>query len=102
MTTSLAQLRKHLTGPDLKPVYLLAGEEHLLLLEAADALRARARELGYSEREVLDADANYDWTGLTMAAASMSLFATRRVIDLRLPNGRPGKEGSAAIVAFCE
>ena len=54
MPTTLEQFHQHLTGSDLKPVYLLAGEEHLLLLEAADALRLRARELEYLEREVLD------------------------------------------------
>ena len=102
MPATLAQFHKSLTAGELKPVYLLAGEEHLLLLEAADALRARARELGYSEREVLDADAYFDWSGLTMAAASMSLFATRRMIDLRLPSGRPGKEGAEAIADYCE
>jgi len=102
MPTTLEQFHQHLTGSDLKPVYLLAGEEHLLLLEAADALRLRARELGYLEREVLDADGGFDWSDLTMAAASMSLFSTRRIIDLRLPTGRPGKDGSAAIIAFCE
>jgi DNA polymerase-3 subunit delta len=102
MPTSLAQLRKHLTGADLKPVYLLAGEEHLLLLEAADALRARARELGFSERDVLDADANFDWNALAMAGASMSLFASRRLIDLRLPSGKPGKDGAAAIIDYCQ
>jgi DNA polymerase-3 subunit delta len=99
---TLAQFHKQLAGAELKPVYLLAGEEHLLLLEAADALRARARELGYTEREVLDAEGSFDWSDLTMAAASMSLFATRRVIDLRLPGGRPGKDGSAVITAYCD
>jgi len=89
-------------SPALKPVYLLAGEEHLLLLEAADALRARARELGYSEREVLDADASFDWNEFAMAAASMSLFATRKLIDLRLPGGKPGKDGSAALIEYCQ
>ncbi len=63
---------------------------------------ARAKQLGYGEREVLDADASFDWSDLTMAAASMSLFSTRRVIDLRLRGGRPVKYGSAAIIAFCE
>src|SRR5882724_9047518 len=102
MPTSLAQFRKHLTGSELKPVYLLAGEEHLLLLEAADALRARARELGHVEREILDADAHFDWNALAQAGASMSLFATRKLIDLRLPTGKPGKEGAAALVEYCE
>jgi len=102
MSSTLDQFQRSLAAAELKPAYLLAGEEHLLLLEAADALRARARALGYSEREVIDAEANFDWTALAVAAASMSLFATRRVIDLRLPGGRPGKDGSAAIIEYCE
>ena len=102
MSLTLPQLHKQLGSGELKPVYLLAGEEHLLLLEAADALRARARELGYVEREVLDAEGSFDWNELSMAAASMSLFASRRVLDLRLPSGRPGKEGAAAIIEYCE
>jgi DNA polymerase-3 subunit delta len=62
---------------------------------------ARARELGYLEREVLDVEANFDWNRLGDASRSMSLFASRKLIDLRLPTGRPGKEGSAAIVEYC-
>lgn len=102
MPISLAQFHKQLAAPELKPVYLLAGEEHLLLLEAADALRGRARELGYSEREVLDADGSFDWNDFAASAASMSLFASRKVIDLRLPGGKPGKDGSAALIEYCE
>lgn len=102
MSLTLAQFHKHLGGDALKPVYLLAGDEHLLLLEAADALRARARALGYSEREVLEADAHFDWDELARSAAGMSLFAQRRLLDLRLPTGKPGKEGSAALQAYCE
>ncbi|HEX7915839.1 DNA polymerase III subunit delta, partial [Rudaea sp.] len=102
MPTPLPALRKQIATGELKPVYLLAGEEHLLLLEAADALRARARELGYAEREVFDADANFDWNQLAQSASSMSLFATRKLIDLRMPTGKPGKEGSAAIIEYCE
>jgi DNA polymerase-3 subunit delta len=101
MSATLAQLQKHLAGSELKPVYLIAGEEHLLVIEAADALRARARELGYGEREILDADQYFDWDALARAGAAMSLFAAKRVIDLRLPTGKTGKEGSAAIVAYC-
>ncbi|MGA9334433.1 MAG: DNA polymerase III subunit delta [Rudaea sp.] len=102
MSTTLDQFNKQLSAVELKPVYLLAGEEHLLLLEAADALRARARELGYSEREVLDVESGFDWDALARAGASMSLFASRRLIDLRLPTGKPGKEGSAALLEYCE
>jgi len=102
MPTSLAALRKQLSGPEIAPVYLIAGAEHLIVLEAADALRARARELGYTEREVLDVEAHFDWNRLADASRAMSLFASRKVIDLRLPTGKPGKDGSAAIVAYCE
>lgn len=101
MSTTLSSLEKHLAGPDLKPAYLIAGDEHLLVLEAADAVRARARELGYSERDVLDAEGSFDWDALARSASSMSLFASRRVIDLRMPTGKPGKEGGAAISEFC-
>jgi len=100
MPLSAAQWNKALAGDRLAPVYLLAGEE-LLVLEAADALRARARALGYTEREVLEAGQHFDWDDLARAAASMSLFATRRLLDLRLPTGRPGVEGAKAITAFC-
>ncbi|MDN5923911.1 MAG: DNA polymerase III subunit delta, partial [Xanthomonadales bacterium] len=78
MSLTLSQFKQRLAGPDLPPVTLLAGAEHLLVFEAADALRARARELGYSEREVLDVDARFDWNRLAEAGASMSLFASRR------------------------
>ncbi|MEO7065119.1 MAG: DNA polymerase III subunit delta, partial [Dokdonella sp.] len=61
MPTTLPAFRKQLSSTDLKPVYLIAGAEHLLVIEAADALRVRAKELGYTEREVLDVEANFDW-----------------------------------------
>lgn len=101
MSTSLARFYEHLGSAELLPVYLIAGDEHLLVQEAADALRARARELGYTERDVLDVESRFDWNDLARAGASMSLFATRRLIDLRMPTGRPGKDGSAALIEFC-
>jgi DNA polymerase III subunit delta len=100
MPLSPGQWQKALTADHLQPVYLLAGEQ-LLVLEAADALRAHARKLGYSEREVLEVGQHFDWNDLARSAAGMSLFATRRLIDLRLPTGRPGTEGAKAINAFC-
>lgn len=102
MATTLPALRKQLAAGELKPAYLIAGAEHLLVLEAADALRARAKELGYLEREVLDVEAGFDWNRLGDAGRSMSLFASRKLIDLRLPTGRPGKDGAAAIVDYCQ
>jgi len=100
MPLNPAQWQKALAADSLHPAYLLAGEE-LLVLEAADALRAQARRLGYAEREVLEAGNHFDWNDLARAAAGMSLFATRRLLDLRLPTGRPGVEGAKAINEFC-
>ena len=100
MPLSAGQWQKALAVDRLDAVYLLAGEE-LLVLEAADALRAHAKKLGYSEREVLEPGQHFDWDDLARSAAGMSLFATRRLIDLRLPTGRPGTEGAKAINAFC-
>ncbi len=91
---------KALAADELAPVYLLAGVP-LLVLEAADALRARARALGYTEREVLEVGAHFDWDDLARAAAGMSLFASHRLIDLRLPTGKAGIDGAKAITAFC-
>jgi DNA polymerase-3 subunit delta len=100
MPLGAAQWQKALAGDRLAPVYLLAGEE-LLVLEAADALRAQAKRLGYAEREVLEAGQHFDWDDLARAAAGMSLFAARRLLDLRLPSGRPGVDGAKAINEFC-
>ncbi|HEU4665298.1 MAG TPA: DNA polymerase III subunit delta, partial [Dokdonella sp.] len=102
MSTTLAALRRQLGSPELAPVYLIAGAEPLLVQEAADAVRARAKELGYAEREVLDVEPGFDWNRLGDAARSMSLFASRRLIDLRLPSGRPGKDGGAALAEYCD
>ncbi len=100
MPLTPAQWQKALATDQLAPVYLLAGEE-LLVLEAADALRAQAKRLGYTERDVLEVEQRFDWDDLARAAAGMSLFATRRLIDLRLPTGRPGVDGAKAINEFC-
>lgn len=101
MPARLSDLSRLLAASELKPVWLFAGAEHLLVMEAADRLRARARELGYLEREIHDVDARFDWDDLARSGASMSLFASRRIIELRMPTGKPGKEGSAAISAWC-
>jgi DNA polymerase-3 subunit delta len=95
------RLDRQLAGEPLRPVYLVAGSEPLLVQEAADAIRARARDEGYGEREVLDVDASFDWNRLGQGLASLSLFATRRLFDLRLPTGKPGKDGSEALREYC-
>ncbi len=101
MPARITDLPRLLGTNELKPVWLIAGAEHLLVMEAADRLRARARELGYAEREIHDVDHRFNWDELAMSGAAMSLFATLRVIELRMPTGKPGKEGSAAISAWC-
>jgi DNA polymerase-3 subunit delta len=84
----------------LLPIYFFSGDEPLQMGEAADAVRRHAREQGYTEREVIHADKNFDWNELLMASNSMSLFAEKRVIDLRLPSGKPGKDGGAALLEY--
>ena len=85
-----------------RAAYLVAGAEPLLVLEAADAIRARARECGYGEREVFDADGrDFDWNALDASFRAPSLFSAQRLIELRLPTGRPGKEGAEVIAGFC-
>ncbi|MCK7595182.1 DNA polymerase III subunit delta [Pseudomarimonas salicorniae] len=102
MPTGLAQLERQLEqGGALAPVYLLAGSEALLRLEAADAIRAAARSQGFSEREVFETDNRFDWGQLSAAASALSLFASRRLLDVRLPTGKPGKEGAQAISEYC-
>ena len=93
------QLAGHLAR-GLKPVYLVSGDEPLQFNESLDAIRAAARDQGFAERSVLDADTGFDWSRLAEAGASLSLFAEQRLIELRLPSGRPGAEGGRALTAF--
>lgn len=86
----------------LPPVFVVAGDEPLLAIEAQDAIRATARGLGYAEREVLQADARFDWSRLAAAAKGLSLFAERKIVEIRLPTGKPGTAGSAALEAHAE
>ncbi|MEF8722136.1 DNA polymerase III subunit delta [Candidatus Accumulibacter phosphatis] len=86
---------------ELKPVYLVYGDEPLLVIEAAGAIRAAARQAGFDEREVLVAGSAFNWNDLYHAAGSMSLFGGRKLIDLRLPTGKPGRDGGAALQAYC-
>jgi len=81
----------------LAPLYTIYGEEALLALEAADLVRSHAREAGYSERHVLTVESGFDWSSLAMSGNSLSLFATKRLIDLRIPSGKPGVEGAEAL-----
>ncbi|MBS1227536.1 MAG: polymerase delta subunit [Proteobacteria bacterium] len=94
------QLAAHLER-ELKAVYVVYGDEPLLVIEAADAIRAAARRGGFDERNVLTAMAGFNWVELHHAAGNMSLFGGRTLIDLRIPTGKPGREGGAAIQDYC-
>ena len=94
------QLAAHLER-ELRPLYVVYGDEPLLVIEAADAIRAKARQQGYSEREVLTVLPHFDWEQLLAAGGNLSLFGDRKLIDLRIPTGKPGKEGGAALQAWC-
>jgi len=87
----------------LKPVYAIHGDEALLVLEAADAVRGAARKHGFDQREVYEpAGRSFDWSELAHAGASMSLFGGKKIVELRLTSGKPSPQASGAIVAWCE
>ncbi len=86
----------------LESAYLICGDEQLLVLEAADLVRRHARDAGFAERNVFEVDKTFDWTALTSAARAMSLFAEQRVLDVRIPSGKPGREGGAALREVAE
>jgi DNA polymerase-3 subunit delta len=96
------QLDAHL-GRGLKGLYTIHGDEVLLAQEAGDAIRAAARGAGFSERKVFSVSgAHFDWSAVLGAAQAMSLFAERQLIEIRIPSGKPGKEGSEALQRYCE
>lgn len=90
------QISQHLKR-GLAPLYTVFGEELLLSLEAADRIRRAAAAAGHSERTLLIAESGFDWAALRDAGQSLSLFAARRLIDLRIPGGKPGKDGGDAL-----
>jgi len=97
MQVAAAQLEAHL-AKGLRSLYTLHGDETLLVQEAADLIRATARSQGYTERSVFTvAGAHFDWGEVLAAGGSMSLFADRQIIEVRIPSGKPGKDGSAAL-----
>ncbi len=87
---------------DLAPCYLVTGDEHLLVAEALDSIRLAARDKGFTSRESHVATRYFDWASLAASSANLSLFAEQRIIELRLPTGKPGTAGSKAIVALVD
>jgi DNA polymerase-3 subunit delta len=97
MQLALPQLQAHLQK-GLRSLYTLHGDEALLVQEAADAIRTAARQQGYTERSVhVVSGAHFDWSEVLAAGGSMSLFAERQILEIRVPTGKPGKEGSPMI-----
>ena len=102
MQLAPAQLAAHLQR-GLRPLYTLHGDEPLLVQEAADAIRAVAREQGHTERTVHTvAGAHFDWSAVLAAGGSLSLFADKQIVEIRVPSGKPGKDGSAALQQIAE
>jgi DNA polymerase-3 subunit delta len=94
---TLESLRTHLAGPPVQ-AYLLSGDEALLVGEAADAIRASVKKAGFDEREVHFIERVADWDAVRAASNNMSLFGSRKLIEIRLPSGKPGVGGGNAIV----
>ncbi len=99
MKISANQILSKLDQP-LLPCYLVTGDEHLLVQEILDAIRAAARTQGFGTRDLFVQTIGFDWSELSAAGGNMSLFAERQIIELRLPTGKPGVKGSAAIAEF--
>ncbi len=95
------QLQQHLKK-ELAAIYFICGDEPLQIMESADLIRAQARRRDYTEHEVMDVDAQFDWNQLIDASNSLSLFAEKRILELRLPTAKPGKVGSKILQAYAE
>ena len=101
MQLRLEALDGHLSK-GLAPLYVITSDEHLLALEAADRIRKTARAQGYTERDVLTVERTFKWGELLAANQALSLFGDKKLIELRIPTGKPGKDGSAALQSYAK
>ncbi len=102
MQLAAGQLAQHLQK-GVRALYTLHGDEPLLIQEAADAIRATARQAGFTERSSHTvAGAHFDWSEVLAAGGSLSLFSDRQIVEIRIPSGKPGKDGSSAILQLCQ
>lgn len=101
MQLRLEALDGHL-AKGLAPLYVITSDEHLLALEAADRIRKTARAQGYTERDVLTVERTFKWGELLAANQALSLFGDKKLIELRIPTGKPGKDGSAALQSYAK
>ena len=96
MNLAPQQLEQHLSN-GLKPLYVLAGDEPLSQRECLDAIRNKARQLGFDERTSLTVDRYFNWAQITEFGQAMSLFASQRLLEIHIPNGKPGIDGSKSL-----
>ncbi len=100
MSIASEDLPRHLAS-GLRPLYVVHGDALLLAIEAADSIRAAARAAGYTERETFTAEQHFKWNELRNSAQNLSLFSSRKLVDLRIPSGKPGMEGGQALQDYC-
>ncbi|MCB1986322.1 MAG: DNA polymerase III subunit delta [Burkholderiales bacterium] len=86
----------------LAPLYAIFGNESLLVIEATNLIRKHARQQGFGEREIFSVDNHFRWSDILNASRNQSLFSDRKIIDIRIPSGKPGRDGSKAIAFFCQ
>jgi DNA polymerase III subunit delta len=96
------QLNSHLQRSSLAPIYFVSGDEPFQKLECIDQIRMTARSQGYDERLVFNVDKSFDWSSINDASANMSLFSSRRIIELRMGSPKPGKEGGRILLEYAE
>ncbi len=96
------QLQSSLQSGNLAPLYLITGDEPLQSMEAADTIRKAAKAQGYEERTIIEVTAKFDWNSLFQEADTLSLFATQRLIELRLSTYKPGAKGGKALTQYSE
>jgi len=89
-------------GRGIAPIYLVSGDEPLLVQESCDLVRKALRDGGYTERDLFHVEGNFDWEQVLFSANSMSLFAEQKILELRMPSAKPGDKGGAALTAFAE
>ncbi len=86
----------------IKPIYIVSGDEPLLVAETCDQIRAHLRREGFGERDLFHAEGNFDWEEVLFSANSMSLFAERKILEIRCPGGKPGDKGAAALKTYTD
>lgn len=103
MKVNITQLSKQLDNytDNLPAIVMVSGDEPLQLNEACDHARRTAKKLGYSDRQVFHVESGFDWDNLLAESNTLSLFSDKRLLELRIPNGKPGDKGSKALVGYC-